>query len=884
MTLCHSSRSQFIQVMSLTSAPIEKFLSALKQSGLVEETTLKSIWSDFSNQSADATAEAFAESLVESGQITSWHAVKLLKGKHKGFFLGKYKLLRLLGRGGMSSVYLAEHIVMKRQTAVKELPYKLVADTSYLPRFYREAQAVAALDHPNIVRAYDVDHVTDGKMEIHFLVMEYVKGQNFYELVKSQGPLDPRTAADYIRQGALGLENAHAAGMVHRDVKPGNFIVDENGTVKLMDLGLAMVNEEKEGFSVTVANEEKVLGTADYLAPEQAVDSHLVDSRADLYALGCTFYFLLAGQPPFDEGTLAQRLLAHQTKEVPPLSQYRSDVPKALCDLIDRMMTKDPEQRIQSAESVASELQSWLSDPSIETDPIPAPLVVREPTATPTEVVEEKSVVSDFLSNLPGSAPVETPNSSSGKATSTTSRSPQPATIEPPKEESEQFSDSSTSVFASGPSSIVTHRSSSLEQRKHLRKRMGVSPVFAGLILVSILAGIGVIYKLSRPPKQTSNTSPNPTAVDPSTPTPPEIPRKEITGTVIHVGPKGDFKLVSEAIRYLGIARDEPSSLQEIRIAAGQTLEDTILINNSGFGSFPTPFTIKGEGPNFPVLKTSDATSLVLNSVENLTLSNLVIDCSNQPAGAELSGYLTGTTLSNITFKNISEIGIQSIGAGGLTNQRLTIQGCRFESNSDSAIGIRFSGSEISNTRQINIVNCRFLGPMAKGILFTNDQGISTEIEIAQSIFHKTHSGISFSGKSHETSHFSFANNTFHDVTRGINFESGPIAVSTENSIVQNLFINVSQSEVSTDEENVSLAAFTGAATPTQNNWTTGPLKESSTWLNIFEKNGKTDAGEINFISTDPESADFLKPQGSEVRSAATPAIGGRNYIGAVAP
>ncbi|WP_417851886.1 protein kinase domain-containing protein [Thalassoglobus sp.] len=867
--------------MSLTSAPIEKFLSALKESGLVEEATLNATWNQFSSQATGVTAEAFADSLVESGKITRWHASKLLKGKHKGFFLGKYKLLRLLGRGGMSSVYLAEHIVMKRQTAVKVLPYKLVADTSYLPRFYREAQAVAALDHPNIVRAYDVDHVTDGKMEIHFLVMEYVKGQNFYELIKSQGPLDPRTAADYIRQGALGLQHAHDAGMVHRDVKPGNFLVDENGIVKLMDLGLAMVNDDPEAFSVTVANEEKVLGTADYLAPEQAVDSHLVDTRADIYALGCTFYFLLAGQPPYDQGTLAQRLLAHQTKDAPPLSEYRNDVPMPLCDLINRMMIKDPEQRIQTAGEVAEELESWLAEPASAATTEFSPFVIQDLPSKPEQDSEDNGAISDFLTHLQKSGPAESPTTPTSQSSSSTSKSAKKKVVEEPKPVSPHPSDSATSVLAPDPSSIVAHRSSSQAQRKKLRKRMGVSPLFVGLVITSILAGIGVIYQLSRSPEEAAPVlSGNP----PKSETVTKTPQKEITGTVIHVGPNGDFNLVSEAIRYLTIDRDKPTSIQEIRIAKGHILDDAILINNSGLGSFPSPFAITGEGPEFPVLKASDAASLVLNSVENLTISNLVIDCSNHPVGAKLSGYLSGTTLSNITFTNLSDAGIQSIGARGLSSQRLTIQDCRFEGSSDNAVGIRFSDSKTMNMSQVNVIGCEFLGPMAKGILFTNNQGVTTEVDIALSIFHKTHSGISFSGKAHQTTRFMIANNTFHYVIRGINFESGPNSASTENSIVQNLFVNVQQSEVATNVENVSLADFSGSAIPTQNNWTTGPLQNSSTWLNIFKKNGKTDAENVKFLTTDPKSPDFLKPEGNDLRLAATSAIGGRNFIGAVSP
>ena len=168
------------------------------------------------------------------------------------------------------------------------------------------------MDHRNIVRAYDVDN--DG--DIHYLVMEYVDGRDLQQMVKEDGPLDYAAAADYIRQAAEGLAHAHQAGLIHRDVKPANLLVDQKNVVKVLDLGLARFTDEDRA-SLTVAYDENVLGTADYLAPEQAIDSHGVDARADIYSLGCSFYFLLTGHPPFPDGTLPQRLMAHQ-KQPPP--------------------------------------------------------------------------------------------------------------------------------------------------------------------------------------------------------------------------------------------------------------------------------------------------------------------------------------------------------------------------------------------------------------------------------------------------------------------------------------------------------------------------------------------------------------------------------------
>lgn len=350
--------------MSRISA--ESFLSLIQQSGLVESDRLQREVDDLEDQGHNvAEATALADSLVERDLLTEWQAEKLLRGKHKGFTLGKYRLRRLLGKGGMSSVYLAEHVLMRRQCAIKVLPIKRVEDTSYLARFHREARAVASLDHPNIVRAYDIDHETEGEKDIHFLVMEYVDGESLHDHVKDNAPLTLDNTAEFFRQAALGLDNAHKNGLIHRDVKPGNLLIDRSEVVKVLDLGLARFSEVSEDNPLTLAHEEKVLGTADYLAPEQALDSHTADHRADIYGLGCTAYFALTGYPPFREGTLTQRLMFHQTKEPPAIVDQRPEVGESkrgteLVNIVSRMMAKKPDERFQTMDEVAAALARWL--------------------------------------------------------------------------------------------------------------------------------------------------------------------------------------------------------------------------------------------------------------------------------------------------------------------------------------------------------------------------------------------------------------------------------------------------------------------------------------------------------------------------------------------
>jgi serine/threonine-protein kinase len=386
----------------------DAFLRVVKQSELITADQLSKVVNALDEAGKDTSkADTIADGLVDANLVTRWQVNKLLQGKHKGFFLGKYRLLSLLGKGGMSSVYLAEHVLMRRRCAIKVLPAKRVHDSSYLGRFHREAQAVAALDHPNIVRAYDIDQEVTKDTEIHFLVMEYVEGQELQELVREHGTLSLEDAVEYARQTALGLEHAHVAGMVHRDIKPGNLLADKNGVIKLLDLGLARFFDEGDTESLTVAHDEKVLGTADYLAPEQALDSHQVDARADIYSLGCTIYFLLTGHPPFVDGTLAQRLMSHQRKDPPPITNDRPDVPESLHDIIKKMMMKEPEDRYKSAQELADTLADWLrinataswkkAHPGAASGQVPE-VAVEEPPSSPSVPPDEN--LNAFLSNL----------------------------------------------------------------------------------------------------------------------------------------------------------------------------------------------------------------------------------------------------------------------------------------------------------------------------------------------------------------------------------------------------------------------------------------------------------------------------------------------------
>ncbi|MBV9125224.1 MAG: protein kinase, partial [Planctomycetes bacterium] len=268
--------------------------------------------------------------------------------------LGQYRLLERLGQGGMGTVYRALHTRLKRVVALKVLSNPRMSNTQAVARFQREMEAVGKLDHPHIVRASDAGEA-DGT---HFLVMEYVEGMDLGRLVQVAGSLPLAEAGEVIRQAAQGLQHAHEHGLVHRDIKPSNLLLDRQGQVKVADLGLALLQGECSPEELTATGQ--VMGTVDYMAPEQGDDTHGVDTRADIYSLGCTFYYLLTGRPPFSGPryvTYRSKLWAHAHEPVPPLP----DLPAPLQKVLQRMMAKDPGDRFTNPGQVAEALAPFAA-------------------------------------------------------------------------------------------------------------------------------------------------------------------------------------------------------------------------------------------------------------------------------------------------------------------------------------------------------------------------------------------------------------------------------------------------------------------------------------------------------------------------------------------
>ena len=331
----------------MVASKVSEFLTALRDSQILSSAEVDELARGPMGQGEDT--RTLAKQLMQKHGLSAYQVNQLSQGRGKDLVLGPYRVIDRLGEGGMGTVYKARHQTLNRIVAVKVMRKDKLANQSAAKRFYREIQTAGQLVHPNIVVAYDAAEV-DGA---HYFAMEFVEGTDLSKTVKKSGPLPFDQACDYVRQAALALQYAHERGIVHRDIKPANLLVtqpqtgDKRPVLKILDMGLArLVDSDTETTNLTKLG--TILGTPEYLAPEQALNSHTVDIRADVYSLGCTLYFLLVGRPPFKGGHMLEVLMKHRTESRRRCVRSVPTCPTEVVGIVDKMLAKKTDDRYQT--------------------------------------------------------------------------------------------------------------------------------------------------------------------------------------------------------------------------------------------------------------------------------------------------------------------------------------------------------------------------------------------------------------------------------------------------------------------------------------------------------------------------------------------------------
>jgi serine/threonine protein kinase len=349
---------------------VESFLKSVLRSGLLDREQLQQALRGVPTDRRDDSG-ALAKHLVRSGLLSAFQASKLLRGTARGLRLGPYQIITPIGRGGMGTVYLARDSRNQEMLALKVLPPKKArAEERLINRFRREMELCQLVSHPHLAQSYGVG-VCDG---IYYIAMEYIPGKSLHRLVAEDGTLTVPRAARLFAEAGSALEYAHGQGLIHRDLKPSNILVTPNDHAKVVDLGLALMEGEDLTDREVVGGRGFVVGTTDYMAPEQVADAVSVDARSDIYGLGCTLYHVLTGQPPFPGGTRKEKIQRHRNEQPTPIPQLNPSVPPGFVGIVRKMMAKDPAQRYASAAELREELVRWAgSAPGLPLDEADGP-------------------------------------------------------------------------------------------------------------------------------------------------------------------------------------------------------------------------------------------------------------------------------------------------------------------------------------------------------------------------------------------------------------------------------------------------------------------------------------------------------------------------------
>jgi serine/threonine protein kinase len=701
-------------------------LTRLAESQLLTPMCLEKIRSQLPADSAETPPRDLLSALVRQRVVTPFQARRLLAGYTDGFFVGKYRILELLGAGGMGKVYLAEQTTMKRPVALKLLPTRHSEEHSSLARFTREARAAAKLRHPNITQAYDFDQV--GKMA--FIAMEYIEGLDLQELVKHHRKVPWSLAAHLIAQAACGLEHAHQHGLVHRDIKPSNLMVEPDGTVKLLDLGL--VTDAAGDSSLTLAEKDVVLGTADYISPEQAINSHQVDIRSDIYSLGGVLYFLLTGQSPFPDKSVPQKLLMHQMEEPTPVRDLEPAVPPELSSVVERMMAKKPEARFAKPQLVAEELKP-LAKPDRPYDPslirFPRQVVdqylrfggegpsssakMGKPQALLTPRIDGNAGVPPYPPGPSPEAVMATTPEPRGKA-GKGNRTPAQADVEPvapsaraeglhPHEGRNRGRRGKAGRDGTRGNSSRRHRENedSLDipfpslEKSNLPLYIGGSALF-----ILLAAGVGTVAILWGTATLTPN-KPASTVAQGSAP----------LGRVTNLGPGARSMPIAAALdrapaRGTIFLKHKPEGWRPrtLVIRRGQ-------LGNNGH------LTLAGKGGKVVLRRQRQNPIFRISNVDGFTLRNLILDGDNRSGPLiEIEGSVAGVTLEDLTIRNVKGEAIRFLSVHGQPKRPVRILSNKFLGRSTLAMAFHGRNTD-GRSQHVEILGCQTTGG-AGGVLF----------------------------------------------------------------------------------------------------------------------------------------------------------------------